>query len=290
MPNKPSPQQSRQVSFEVFRYQLVVDKALQMNMYEYKSAEEIRADKNNIFQNLLTNENFKFFNSQSPITSKLLYTNGTLSYFKLAVKRNTKLYKKDFSEDYIENYPNIIVAINNDPAVQKIAIQNNSIAFKDCSTVSHIIQNSIDTNIKKTNLSFYVEPLFDKKEFWNLVRKYPKQVKQVTFKLISPNVSNISKNLQLNLKELYEDTNTQKTTLELNAEEKSYLDIKESSTFVNSLVDYSADGGGNIQMRVKGIRKALHTAQSPSDFNVDELLLKSNDWGKWDELFKDILI
>ena len=59
--------------------------------------------------------------------------------------------------------------------------------------------------------------------------------------------------------------------------------------FVNSLVDYSADGGGNIQMRVAGMRKLIHTAQSPSEFNVDEQLLKSCDWDKWDELFKDIL-
>jgi len=57
-----------------------------------------------------------------------------------------------------------------------------------------------------------------------------------------------------------------------------------------SLVDYSAHGGGNIQMMVAGMRKLIHTAQSPSEFNVEEQLLKSCVWDKWDELFKDILI
>lgn len=71
---------------------------------------------------------------------------------------------------------------------------------------------------------------------------------------------------------------------------KMHFDIKESSKFVNSLVDYSADGGGNIQMRVAGIRKALHTAQSPSEFSVDEQLLKSCDWDKLNEMFNNILI
>ena len=56
------------------------------------------------------------------------------------------------------------------------------------------------------------------------------------------------------------------------------------------MVECNTDGGGNIQMRVVGIRKALHTAQSPSEFNVDEQLLKSCDWDKRDELFKAILI
>jgi hypothetical protein len=134
------------------------------------------------------------------------------------------------------------------------------------------------------------EPLFDKKEFWNIVRKYPKQIRQLTFDLVSPNMANISKNLDLNLKQLYEDTNTHKTKVELNADEESYLEIKESSKFINSLVDYSADGGGNIQMRIAGMRKKLHTAESPTEFNVDENLLKSADWERLDEYFREILI
>lgn len=283
-------QQPRKASFEVFRYQLVVDKALQMDMYNYKNADELKEDKNNIFQNIIANDKFKFQTPQSDITTKLLYSNGTLSYFKLGVKRTTVVYKKDFSEDKIDNYPNIIVAVNNDPDVQKIAIQHNIKAFADCKTVSHIIQNSVEPKVKQSNLLFFVEPLFDKQEFWNLVRKYPKQIKQVTFNLISPNLANISRNLQLNLKELYEDTNTQKTKVELNSDENSYLDIKDSSKFINSLVDYSSEGGGNIQMRVAGLRRLIHTAQSPNEFSVDEQLLKSNNWDQWDDIFNNILI
>lgn len=45
-----------------------------------------------------------------------------------------------------------------------------------------------------------------------------------------------------------------------------------------------------FQMRVAGMPKLIHTAQSPREFNVEEQLLKSCDWDKWDELFKDILI
>lgn len=76
--------------------------------------------------------------------------------------------------------------------------------------MSHIISNSIEPKVKRNNLLFYVEPLFDKQEFWNPVNKYPRQIKQVTFNLISPNLVNISKSLKLDLRELYEDTNTQK--------------------------------------------------------------------------------
>lgn len=48
---------TKATNFEVFRYQLVVDKTLQMDMFsQYQTAEDIRADKNNIFHNICTRQ------------------------------------------------------------------------------------------------------------------------------------------------------------------------------------------------------------------------------------------
>jgi len=285
------PPASKQASFEVYRYQLVVDKMLQQGMFQdYQTADEIRNNKNKILQDILTNIHFRFHSSQSEITSKLLYSAGTMSYYKIGVRRKTKVYKIDFSEDVIENYPNIIVAINNDPNVQKVAIQVNQTAFQDSKIASHIVQKSITAKLKHSNLSFIIEPLFDEKEFWKLIEQYPKQIRQVNFDLISPNLAKISKNLKVDLKQLYNETNTQRTKIELNAEPESYLEIKKESEFVNSLVEYSADGGGNISLKVNGIRKKIQTAQSAKEFSVEEVLLKGNDWDKLNDMFKDILI
>ena len=285
------PQFLKQTSFEVFRYQLVVDKTLPINMFQkYETADQVRADKNNIFQQVVAKEDFNFKGSNSELTSKFLYSDGTMSYFRLGVKRSTTLYSKDLSPHSEENYPNIMIAFNNDPTVQKIAIQTNTAAFKETNIVSNIIQETLENELKDYNLSFYTEPIYDTQEFWNLVKKYPKQIKQLTFDLISPNMANITKNLQLNLKQLYEDTNTHKTKVELNADNESYLEIREESKFVNSLVKYSADGGGNIFMKVAGKRKLLHTAQSPEEFDIDKNLLEDIDWDKLNEKFKNILI
>ncbi len=285
------PQFSKQTTFEVFRYQLVVDKTLPINLFQkYETADQVRADKNNIFQQVVAKEDFNFKGSNSELTSKFLYTDGTMSYFRLGVKRSTTLYSKDLSPHSEENYPNIIIAFNNDPTVQKIAIQTNTAAFKETNIVSNIIQETLENELKDYNLSFYTEPIYDTQEFWNLVKKYPKQIKQLTFDLISPNMANITKNLQLNLKQLYEDTNTHKTKVELNADNESYLEIKEESKFVNSLVKYSADGGGNIFMKVAGKRKLLHTAQSPEEFDIDKNLLEDINWEKLNQKFKDILL
>ena len=219
-----------------------------------------------------------------------MYQNYEMYYFKVGVKRNTRRFKKDFTEEILDNYPNIIVAINNDPQVQKIAIQTNASAFQKTSIVANFIKSSVQKFLKNYNITFAVEATFDSQKFWSIIRDYPKQVKQVTFNLISPNMANITNDLKLDLRGLHNDTNTQKTKLELNAEKDSYLTLDEKSGLVNSIVDYSAKGGGDISVKVDTIKKKLHTAQSVKDFNVDELLLKGDDWEAINKMFSTILI
>ena len=278
-------------TFEVFRYQLVVDKTMPINMFgKYENAEQLRAEKNNILKDILIKDNLRFTSSNSSIKSKLVYESGDMYYFKISAKRTAHIYREDFTEATIDNFPNIIVAINNNPDVQKIAIQTNVSAFKTALIVRNFILESIDAKVKNFNLSFYLDPIYDKQDFWNFVKKYPQQIKQITFDLISPNLSNISKNLTVNLKELYEDTNTHRTKIELNAEPESVLDIKEGSKFVTGIVDYGANGGGSIYARLITSRKKYNTAENPSEFNVEDKLIKENNWEELDKQFKDIMI
>lgn len=283
---------SKQTSFEVFRYQLVIDKAFQSDVFQhqYHTPEELKAAKNDIFKSIITENNFNFRSGNSDITSKLMYQKGDMFYFKVGVKRNTRRYKKDFTEEILDTYPNIIVAINNDPTVQKIAIQTNASAFQKTSIVANFIKSSVQKFLKNYNITFAVEATFDSQQFWNIIREYPRQVKQVTFNLISPNMANITNDLKLDLRGLHNDTNTQKTKLELNAEKDSYLTLDENSKLVNSIVDYSAKGGGDISVKVESIKKKLHTAQSVKDFYVDELLLKGDDWEAIDKMFSNIIV
>lgn len=278
-------------TFDVYRYQLLVDKAVQLKIdSHYQSAEEIRAAKNTILENLLSNQNFHFKSNKSDIESKLMFQKGDRYYFKVAVKREKRITNKDFTETTVEDYPNILIAFNNAPDVQKIAIQSYTQAFKETDTVSRILEETIDKQLRNDSLSFYLEPIFDKKEFWKMVNLYDKKIKQLSFEMVSPNMANISRNLQINLKELYEDTNSHKTTVELNSDGDSNLEINPQSKLINSLVDYTSEGGGNISMRVDGIRRKLHTAQSKAEFSIEEALLKGMDWEALDEKFKDILI
>jgi len=282
---------AKYATFETFRYQLVVDKTMPINLHNgFETPEQVRAEKNKIFEKLITNESFSFHSSNANINSKLLYQEGDMFYFKISARRIAHLYKEDFTEDTIDNFPNIIVAINNNPDVQKIAIQTSTSPFKDTETVRRFIMDSIDAKLKDHNLSIFIDPVFDKQDFWNFIRKYPKQITQLTFDLISPNLANISKDLTISLREAYEDTNTHRTKIEFNADTNSVLDIKEDSKFVGGIVNYSANGGGNIFARIQGKRNKINTSDNPSEFNIEEKLIKENDWEELDKQFKIILL
>jgi hypothetical protein len=283
---------NKHVSFEVYRYQLVIDKAFQSDAFQhqYHTPEELKAAKNKIFQSIISENNFGFKSSKSDITSQLVHQNGDMFYFLVNARRDFKRPKKDFTEEIIDAYPNFLIAINNHPDVQKIAIQHNPSAFQKTSIVANFFKSTVQSFIKSYNISFAVEATFDKQQFWNIIREYPKQVKQVTFNLISPNMTNLTDSLELDLRSLHSDTNTQKTKLELNAEKDSYLTLDESSTLVNSIVDYASKGGGDIAVKVATIGRKLHTAQSVKDFDMEEQLLKSADWDAIDKAFKNILI
>jgi hypothetical protein len=285
---------TKNVTFEVLRYQLVVDKTMQADAFKnYSSPEQLRADKNNIFRDVITNQNFRFNSSSTNIKSKLLYQKGDMYYFKISTRRKARIYKEDFTEDTIDNFPNIIVAVNNDPNVQKIAIQSSTNPFKDVETVRRFIVESLDAKMKTHSLSFYLEPIFDKQDFWHFVRKYPNQITQLNFNFISPNLANISKGLSIDLKQGYEETNMHKAKFEMNAEKGSVLKIDEEGKFVNGLVSYIADGGGTdggITAKILGKRDLLNTAQNPSEFTIDDKFIKDNNWEELDNLFKDILL
>ena len=91
-------------TFEVFRYQLVVDKTMPINMFgKYENAEQLRAEKNNILKDIITKDNFRFTSSNSSIKSKLVHQSGDMYYFKISAKRTAHIYREDFTEDTIDN-------------------------------------------------------------------------------------------------------------------------------------------------------------------------------------------
>ena len=191
--------------------------------------------------------------------------------WKSTLRNHSSARNQIFEQEQIETWPHVIVIINNKPDVQIIAVSRNTRAFRSGSVVAKILQENLESVLQKYQLSIQIEALFEKSEFWNLVEKYQNQIISVNFELISPNMANISKTLNLDLARLNADTNSHRTDLKLNSSEGSTLEINQENPLVNSLVDYSSEGGGNIELKLKGLKKVIRTPKSVREISIDEL-------------------
>ena len=129
-----------------------------------------------------------------------------------------------------------------------MAISRNTEAFSDTKTVVKILSQTINKHLDHYNVVLHIEPIFQKEEFW---------------KIVGGNLTNISGCLKDELKRVIDTTNSHKTVVEFNAPARAALeDITPSNNDINGLVDYSANGGGNIGVKFKHDRKKYQTAES----------------------------
>jgi hypothetical protein len=86
-------------------------------------------------------------------------------------------------------------------------------------------------------------------------------------------MANISNTLSETLKDLAKDTNSSQSSLQLKSDPASALDLDPEDQTVQGLVEYTSEGGGDISIRVKGLRKRIQTSNSVREIEMDDLQL-----------------
>jgi len=214
----------------------------------------------------------KFSYRNLRIVHRLEQTENDLWFLlRLASRHDTEIDTKDFRQERVENWPNVVVVFNNDPSVQKIAVSENRRAFTNSDVVIHAVVSTLNEILKQSQMVLVVEPIFEQYVFWDIVERYRGRILQVSFDLISPNMANISGGLMIDLAALNQDTNTHRTRLEINSEEQSALELNERSKLLKSIVTYAADGAGNISLRIRGMKKRVSTRTQTREVTIDEI-------------------
>ena len=264
----------KSVSFELYRYQLLpVTRHAQQNLFhEIKSVEDIEKNKNHFVGEILKSFPKILHRAYDLNQKKIFYENDVLC-LKVAVQKSLERNNVNFRREKIEDWPNITILINNKQNIQMIAVSKNEKAFSSSGTVIKSIQTLINNRLKEYQLQMHTEAMFDKKEFWSIVTSNQTRLKSIKFELISPNLANISSKLKLDLKQLNKDTNSHKTNLEFNSPIGATLEVNQGNVMINSLLDYAAEGGGDISFVIKGFKKKIHTSSSVKTVEVDELMV-----------------
>jgi len=280
---------SKQVTFHQYRYQILpTTQAVQLDLaQEIRGVDDLRAKKNEFFWRALSGINI-FTYSRGPLVHRKLSMDDDLLILQLAVERDLKRTTREFEAETVENWPDVLIVMNNRPDIQTCLIQE-GVGFQKTSTVAKILEDNLNAQLLHYQLSVAFEPIYEKRVFWDLVHRYEGRITQIEFELISPNMSNISGALTIDLGALNRNTNTQRTNIKLNSDKSSSLTPTKDDPLVSGLVDYASQGGGDITIRAKGIHKKMHTARGVNETRIDELLIQGASPEHLKNIFKDLL-
>lgn len=262
--------------FDLYRYQLLpLSQQVQLDMLRHiDSLESLKRRKNEFFAEILT-QLPTLHHRKIEIIHKLDMHAGDWFVFHIAARKTLARFKPDFNVERLEDWPHVVVIISNAPDIQAIAISRNSKAFSSSSVVARMLLDNLQLLLRKYQLHLEIEALFEKRTFWFLVEQHQGQISSLTFELVSPNMANISKTLEIDLAQINRDTNSHRTDLTLNSGTGSVLEVQRNNAILNSLVDYASAGGGDIVLRVRGLKKRIRTSRSVRDVSVDEIVLSN---------------
>jgi hypothetical protein len=260
-------------TFELFRYQLLPLSQHQQELFDQTySAEQIRRRKNYFFEKILAAIPI-FKHRGMEILRKVEFHDHRVIVFKLSTYKKIDRYTAEFQRERLESWPHVTVVIDNDPNIQTISISRNLEAFSSSKTVANLLEYTFNVALRKFGLSIHIRERFEQNDFWALVKDYSHRIKRVRFEMVSPNMANISHVLKIDLKQLNRESNSQRTTIELEAVDGASLELSQENQLVAGCVEYASEGGGDIAVKITGMKKVIRTSSTVKSVKIDELQL-----------------
>lgn len=258
-------------TFRIYRYQLLPIDRHTDDLYDGLTTEQLIQRKNAIFAQAVPF--IRTHRHRGSDLSVRLDAGADAFVLSIASRRGLTRETPDFRVEQIENWPHVTAIVLNRPDEQYIAVQDRPAAFASTDTVVKIIQAAVRAPLARAGLRMHSERMFRQSYFWELVQEFREKITWVGFEFVTPNMANISSTLSTTLKELAKDTNSSQSNLQLRSDPASSLDLNDQDETVQGLVDYTSEGGGDISIKVKGIRKRIHTSNSVRETQLDDLQL-----------------
>jgi hypothetical protein len=257
--------------FDVFTFQMSVNSIIQMKLFQDNlSKEELFKRKNALFSEIF-HEKLSFFHRRAKLNYKILHFEKDFILLRLANKKYVHI-EKQFHREMFDSEPSCLIAIYNDSEVQKIAVESDKTSFGNSFTAIRIIEKVFSRELENYDLKINIHPIYEEKEFWNLLDRYELQIEALKFEFEYPNLPRVNRHLTDELREASKLLNSEKTKVEFSAGNNDILDnLSQENVNLNSLVKASAEGAGPAKIKVKGLRRWESTDNKVKSFEFDEL-------------------
>lgn len=262
-------------TFKMYRYQILPIDRHTGDLYDGRTADELIRQKNEIFAKTIPYIR-EYRHRGSDLSVRIDSAKNSAFILSIASQRALTRETPDFRVERVDNWPHVIAIVLNRKDEQYVAVQDRPGAFASTDTVINLIEKATRSSLAKAGLRIHFERMFHQSHFWSIVEKHRNKITWIDFEFITPNMANISGTLSDTLKRLAKDTNTTKSNLQLRSDQASALDLHVKDNTVQGLVDYTSAGGGDISIKVKGIRKRIHTSHFTREIQLDDLQISGS--------------
>ncbi len=237
--------------------------------------------KQDYLQQIISDQNFKFKSKYGTFEYQIRYNFNGIIILKLANNKHLSI-EENFKKKKQNNYPSCFIIIDNRKDIQRIAIEDSTIAFSTTDVVRNILEYSLRKALKAYGLTISINKEYQTNEFWQLISKYSKGVSMVRFHFSYPNLPRINESINKLIGEQSKITNSKETTFELKSSNTEQLSLSKDNRKLSGLVDASAKSGHSITLKMKGYSKYIQTGNTTKQIEIDDLEIKLQD----DDLFQ----
>lgn len=275
--------------YELFRFQLLPASQHQQELFVFEvplSAEQIRQRKNEFLGEVLTDLP-KFRHRGLQIRHKLVRVEDGWYVFKVGALKSVDRDTEEFRKEKVESWPNVTVFVQNTADTQVIAISRNQRAFSATSTVARLFLRAIAPDLRHFGLTIQIREQFEDTQFWSVIAENEGRISRVRFEMVAPNMANISRALRIDLRQLNRDSNCEQANVELHAPSGGTLEVSPENELIDGCVEYSSLGGGDIAIKIRGLKKEIRTSSSVKTIEIDEAVLQA-PVGELDAVLKSV--
>ena len=251
----------KEIRFDLFRYQILPKTLRQTTIFDKEySVDDLKESKNIFFKQALVNVNAFFNLSGEVLNHKFDNTDGETIIMLLGPTKFVPLRDKAFKLILNEDHPYVYAIFDNNPSRQVVAISSENKAFSSSFVVANILERSLNVSLDKFSLEVSINPILDRKDFWELIKRYENRITSLRFDIVRPNLSDITKTIGEDIKAVMIDTNSVGAKFELNAPKDRVLEnINEENKDLQSLTDPTINGAIEVTMKAKGVFRPIST-------------------------------
>lgn len=252
-----------------------LQKKTENNMFESNkevlTQDELMVQKQDIFGAFFRETFTPLFKKQNKkFDHKIILNENNIIVFRLA--NNKKLYlEESFHKQEYRYSPSCLIIIDNRKDVQRIAIEEDKVAFSDTNAVKQILLFSFKRYLNNKGLDITIQRDYEQVEFWNIIHTYKQKIEMVRFHFSYPNLPCVNKSIKEVIATTNRATNSKQSSFELKAADGEHLEINEENQEIADMAAYSAECGDIITIKAKGIRAYLKTGTTTKGFECDNL-------------------